>query len=108
MGSSFAANWADGTTRSADVDMAMPQPLSGTVLPTPKTFVGCAYKADKCPRSPFGANAELSLRDWLLQRVRTLNVDLDAEILWTILNEIKEDQFGDEQVLKMWLGYPPE
>lgn len=62
----------------------------------------CAASAKRISNSGF------SLQEWLFQRMRELQVEFDCNTLWMALNEIEEDLLGDEEVLKMWLGFPVE
>jgi len=55
----------------------------------------------------FGGAAAGRLEAWLAARIGELSIEIDGEVLCTVLGEIPESEFGDEEVLKMWLGFGP-
>jgi len=58
--------------------------------------------------SPLQGPSGRSIRDWFFRRMRESQVEFDREVLWMALNQIEADQLHDEEVLKMWLGFPQE
>ncbi|CAE8592746.1 unnamed protein product [Polarella glacialis] len=59
--------------------------------------------------SPFDYGEGFSIRQWFLQRSAEIGIeDFDPEVLWSALSEVEEAQLGDDEVIKMWLGFPPE
>merc|ERR1712107_699816 len=60
-------------------------------------------------QSPIALEAEnFSLRGWYEKRLEELEIGFETEVLWLALNEIEEEQLGDDEVLKMWLGFSDE
>lgn len=55
-----------------------------------------------------GVSSQRSLRDWALERMDALGVELEKEVLWSAINEMGEDCLGNEEVVKMYLGFDDE
>lgn len=51
------------------------------------------------------ASERAPLHSWLQERVRALAIDFDVEVLFAALSEIEEESLGDDEALKMWLGF---
>lgn len=50
------------------------------------------------------ATGEISLQDWTYVRMDELGISFDRDVLWSVLNELSDEDLGNEEVLKMWLG----
>jgi len=66
-----------------------------------------ALAASMREQERFGADGSGHLEAWLAARIGELSIEIDGEVLCTVLGEIPESELGDEEVLKMWLGFGP-
>mmetsp|Transcript_4111 Transcript_4111/g.10585 ORF Transcript_4111/g.10585 Transcript_4111/m.10585 type:complete len:135 (-) Transcript_4111:19-423(-) len=56
------------------------------------------------PKGKAAGEEPPTLRSWFEGQVRELDIMFELEVLWMAFNEISEDDLGNHEVLKMWLG----
>lgn len=93
---------AQGST--ATVVLAYPAACPVDDVDGQHVAAGIQGRAVSPPQGP----SSLSIRDWFFRRKEELQVDFDSDVMWMALNEIEADQLHDQEVLKMWLGFPQE
>lgn len=101
--SSFLAN-KSGSPASSSSWVPGPPPVATPVA------LGSVAQLDQEWHGVIGGRAAVPLdpKAWLLNRMQELNIEFDAEVLWSVLDQIPREQLSDMEVVKMWLGFPPE
>lgn len=51
---------------------------------------------------------ESCLKDWAMTRMNELNIEFEREVLWNVIDALGEGELGDEEVVKLYLGFDAE